>query len=278
MTLHLYGSIPGHVVAVSDSRTTTMRDKTRVIVDDDVRKAFPVTLSLRAQSPSKLVALVLVQGRATFTFEGESVTAHDLLRGLLPAPETGVTSVEGLGEYFMSVIHRYWWNCSDCRDAREDVKAEDLKLQAQFGERSPFVDPDGEYACWRHEFTLFVLGFDAGGDGSPSLYRREWLSGDRVISQPLPGDRFYSSVNVENSGVSLIPEMVFPANSLVSGEDPSLASWLREQFTETVRIIDGARSDEDLDQVRGIGGVATALVVSSDGQIQPVDSWPISEG
>ena len=278
MTLHLYGSIPGHVVAVSDSRTTTTQDKTRVIVDDDVRKAFPVTLSLRAQPPSKLVALVLVQGRATFTFEGESVTAHNLLSGLLPAPDAGVTSVKGLGEYFWSVIHCYWWNCNDCRDAREEVAAEDLELRAQFGERSPFVNPDGEYACNRHEFTLYVLGFDAGGDGSPSIYIREWVSGDSVISQPLPENRFYSSVDVEKNGVSQIPEMVLPASSLVLGEDPSLTSWLRERFTETVKIIEEFRPDEDLKQVRGIGGVATALVVSSDGQIQPVDSWPIPEG
>lgn len=114
MTLHLYGSIPGHVVVVSDSRTTTEQDETRVVVDDDVRKAFPVTLALRTQPPSKLVALVLVQGRATFTFGGKRTTAHDLLCGSLPASDAGVTSVKGLGEYFWSVIHRYWWNCSDC--------------------------------------------------------------------------------------------------------------------------------------------------------------------
>lgn len=275
MTLHLYGSIPGHVVAVSDSRTTTEQDKTRVIVDDDVRKAFPVTLSLRAQPPSKLVALVLVQGRATFTFEGDSVTAHDLLRGLLPAPDAAVTSVKGLGEYFWSVIHRYWWNCNDCRDAREEFKAEDLELQAQFGQSSPFINPDGEYACNRHEFTLIVLGFDAEGDGSPSIYRREWLSGDRVVWQPLPGNRFYPSVVVEKNGVSQIPEMVFPSSSLVSGEDPRLASWLREQFTETVKIIEEFRPEEDIKLVRGIGGKAATLVISSDGQIKPVDSWPI---
>lgn len=160
---------------------------------------------------------------------------------------------------------------------REEVKAEDLQLQAQFGERSPFINPDGEYACCRHEFTLLVLGFDAGGGGSPSLYRREWVSGDSAISQPLLENQFYSSINAEKNGVSQIPQMVFPASSSVSGEDPPLTSWLREQFTETVRIIDEARPAEGLEQDRGIGGVATALVVSSEGQIQPVGKWQIPE-
>jgi hypothetical protein len=243
MTLHLYGATADKVVSISDRRTTEVKNGTRSLVSDHTIKYLKVDVP---------TAIVLVQGRSSFTYEGMEDTARDLLRQAMASAPTAISGVEDLGQFLWDVVQKRWYSCEDCREQRQ-FKIDENPDDEEF----IFLDPEGEYACERHEFMLVVLGFDAVPGGGPRVYRRDWGQCDQITSGPLPYDRFYSTVSSKEGNVELIGEL--PLNPDQIGGGGPTSDWLFGKFMEVKSIVDKEQAKKGEGPLSTIGGTATLL-------------------